>query len=158
MFTLYLLQSIHSCIILNIMHMRTQVIFLIAICAYLLLADSCASIEVGAQAHNLPGESDYNDPIGAQAGIIFHAADLNEKMSFRPEINLSMQGATYTGNFGSGRVNLLYANIPLVLRYQWNNRIYCEKLRIGFCHYPRCDYSYRLPEFLFYPIKNFQPL
>jgi len=93
-------------------------------CTEKCVCDPFASI--GIQMHKLPGESDYIDPIGAQAGIGFHPYDFNENISFRPEVIISMQGAKYSDMYVDGRVNLLYANFPLLARYHHQSGVFGE--------------------------------
>ncbi len=47
-------------------------------------------------------------------------------MSVRVEANLSMQGAKWEESVYSGRLNLLYINVPVVLRYQTESGLFAE--------------------------------
>ena len=77
-------------------------------------------------AADLHGRGSSYDPVGINAGVIVPVAQLNESTSFRPELNISMQGAKYTDYNVSGTVHLLYANFPMMLRYQNNSGFFGE--------------------------------
>jgi hypothetical protein len=115
--------------------MKKTTFLLIVIVIAMLVAQSCATIKVEApapevvpvvagQESSIVGQSgSWIDPVGVQVGVGLPVAKLNELMSIRAEINLSMQGARYEDTYPGlglvkGRVNLLYANLPLVFRYQ----------------------------------------
>jgi hypothetical protein len=85
------------------------------------------TINAGIQKCSIVGESiSYNDPIGAQAGVTFPVVEFSEPMSIRAEVNLSTQGAKWEETNSNGRTNLLYANAPLVFRYQTKSGFFGE--------------------------------
>lgn len=81
---------------------------------------------------SIVGESEsWKDPVGAQAGVIVNILNnFSKSMSVRAELNISMQGARWEDDWGEGlikgRVNLLYANLPVVLRYQHESGFFGE--------------------------------
>jgi outer membrane immunogenic protein len=81
---------------------------------------------------SIVGESDsWKDPIGAQAGIIVNLLDeFVPSMSIRGEANISMQGARWEDDWGegliTGKTTLIYANLPIVLRYQHETGFFGE--------------------------------
>jgi hypothetical protein len=89
------------------------------------------SVVAGISKSSIVGESDsWKDPIGGQAGVIVSLSNFGESMSFKAEANISMQGAKWeeniTGAMIEGRTNLLYLNVPLVIRYRFKNGIFAE--------------------------------
>jgi len=91
------------------------------------------SAVAGISKSSIVGESEsWKDPVGGMGGVIVTFAKiLNESLWFRAELNLSMQGAKWEEeNAGmgviSGRVNLLYLNLPVVARYQHESGFFGE--------------------------------
>ncbi|HBC78972.1 MAG TPA: hypothetical protein DEO60_07830 [Bacteroidales bacterium] len=72
---------------------------------------------LGLSKSSITGSESWKDPFGLQAGIIMPVANLSEELSLRAEANLSMQGAKWEYYDGMGRTNLLYLNLPVVVRF-----------------------------------------
>jgi hypothetical protein len=76
---------------------------------------------------SITGEGDSWHPMfRGQAGVILTVANLSESMSFRVEVNGSLQGGKWGDNLAKGSFNLIYANAPLVLRYQHESGFFAE--------------------------------
>jgi len=90
------------------------------------------SVVAGISKSSIVGESEsWKDPIGGMGGVIMTFAKvMDEKLWFRAELNVSMQGAKWEEDYGmgvvSGRVNLLYLNLPIVARYQFEGGFFGE--------------------------------
>ena len=120
--------------------MKKLISLLFIIAANLLIAQSLIaqfkgpefSVVAGVSKSSIVGESEsWKDPVGAMGGVILTFAKIaDESIWFRAELNLSMQGAKWEEDYGmgvvSGRVNLLYLNIPIVARYQLKGGFYGE--------------------------------
>jgi hypothetical protein len=98
---------------------------------------------VGAQSSSLPGESgSYEHLTGFQAGFIMPIARINEVISFRGELNGSLQGANYTDYGMDGKLSLFYLNIPMVARYKTKSGFFGEAgIQPGFCVGAKDKYS-----------------
>lgn len=83
-------------------------------------------VVLGLLKSSITGSESWQDPIGLQVGAIVPVANINEMISFRAEANLSMQGARWEEPGLSGRTNLLYINLPLVIRYQTESGFFGE--------------------------------
>ena len=89
-------------------------------------------VAVGVQKTSIVGESDsWKDPIGAQAGVFVDPiGEFVPSLSVRAEANISMQGAKWEDDWGegliSGKTTLLYANLPIVLRYRHESGFFGE--------------------------------
>jgi hypothetical protein len=83
-------------------------------------------VVLGLLKSSITGSESWQDPIGLQVGAIVPVANINEMISFRAEANLSMQGARWQEYELSGRTNLLYINVPLVVRYQTESGFFGE--------------------------------
>lgn len=71
--------------------------------------------------------SSYKDPLGVKAGVVVPIFNLNDAAGIRAEINGSMQGSKYEEDNGlKGKLNLFYANLPVVFRYQTPGGFYGE--------------------------------
>jgi hypothetical protein len=88
------------------------------------------SAVAGLSKSSIVGESDsWKDPVGAQAGVIVSLTNFSESLSLKAEANISMQGAKweeFINGLVEGRVNLLYLNVPVVVRYRFKNGIFAE--------------------------------
>jgi hypothetical protein len=89
------------------------------------------SVVAGVLSPSIVGDSDsWKATIGAQGGVIVNVYNLNKSMSILAELNISLQGAKWEENWGEGiikgRTNLLYANIPVVVRYRTESGFYVE--------------------------------
>jgi hypothetical protein len=88
------------------------------------------SVVAGLSKSSIVGEStSWKDPIGGQAGVIVSLSNFSESISLKAEANISMQGAKWEENFNDlvkGRTNLLYLNVPLVIKYRFKNGIFAE--------------------------------
>jgi hypothetical protein len=69
-------------------------------------------VVLGLTKSSITGGESWKDPIGVQLGAIIPVYNINESMSVRVEANLSMQGAKWEESVYSGRLNLLYINVP----------------------------------------------
>jgi hypothetical protein len=69
-------------------------------------------------------------------------AELNQKLSIHSEMNVSFQGAKYDEGTFTGRLNLLYLNMPTVIRYDATRRIFVETgIQPGFLLRARDKYN-----------------
>jgi hypothetical protein len=88
------------------------------------------SVVAGLSKSSIVGQSDsWKDPLGGQAGVIVSLSNFSESLSLKAEANISMQGAKWEENIDGvlkGRTNLLYLNVPVVLRYRFKNGIFAE--------------------------------
>jgi hypothetical protein len=131
--------------------MKKKILILTIIVALMFLAQSCAekefSVMASIQKSSIVGESDsWKDPVGFQAGANMPVVNISEAMSGIAEVNLSLQGAGWEEEIGGGtlkgRVNLLYANIPLVVRYQTQSGFFGEAgIQPGFLLSAKDKYS-----------------
>jgi hypothetical protein len=115
--------------------MKKKIFIMTVIVALMFIAQSCAkkvvNVMASVQKSSIVGESDsWKDPVGFQVGANMPLVNFSEAMSGIAEVSLSMQGAKWEENIGGatikGRVNLLYANIPLVVRYQTKSGFFGE--------------------------------
>lgn len=72
----------------------------------------------------------WKGTIGGQGGVIVNVVNLNNSLSARGEFVISLIGAGWEDDYGqgavSGRTNLTYLTIPLVLRYQTEGGFFGE--------------------------------
>jgi hypothetical protein len=120
--------------------MKKQFYLLVLALANLLMAQSVIaqstgiefSVVAGISKSSIYGDSEsYKDPVGGMAGVIVNFAKIyDESLSFRAELNISMQGAKWEDDYGEGLIkgstNLLYLNLPIVARYQFKYGFFCE--------------------------------
>ena len=119
--------------------MKKQIYLMILIVANLLFSQSLMS-QSGTHKFSVVGGPIYSSiigdseswigSIGAQGGVIINIVNLGKEMSVRAELNISFQGAKWEEDFDGviykGKTTLLYANVPLVLRYQTESGFYGE--------------------------------
>ena len=88
------------------------------------------SVVAGLSKSSIVGESEsWKDPLGGQAGVIVSLTNFSESLSLKAEANISMQGAKWEemiNGLVEGRTNLLYLNVPVVLRYRFKNGVFAE--------------------------------
>ncbi|MFN8239417.1 MAG: porin family protein [Bacteroidales bacterium] len=89
------------------------------------------SVVAGLSKSSIVGESEsWKDPLGGQIGVYASLSNFSESMSLKLEANLSMQGAKWEENIdgyiSKGRTNLLYLNMPLVVRYRHSKGYFAE--------------------------------
>ena len=109
--------------------MKKSIFILVLILVGASFSNPCASqvdVVLGLLKTSIIGSESWQDPIGLQVGAIVPVANINDMLSFRAEANLSMQGAKWEEYSLSGRTNLLYINIPLVIRYQTESGFFGE--------------------------------
>jgi hypothetical protein len=109
--------------------MKKLIVFfsLILFCA--IFSQQCISqidLVVGLVKSSITGGESWKDPLGIQAGVIVPVANFNKSLSLRVEGNISMQGAKWEDFGYKGRFNLLYFNVPVVLRYQTESGFFGE--------------------------------
>lgn len=77
---------------------------------------------------NNQGGVDWLPKLGVQIGVGINITDINKKFSLRTEGNASYQGARYDDitNSVTGRINLLYTYLPLIVKYKLNSGIFGE--------------------------------
>lgn len=75
---------------------------------------------------NIYGSDKWEDPSGMQAGIIYPFYSINNFFDLRAEANFSMQGAKWEEADIKGRTNLVYFNVPLVVRYKTNFGLFAD--------------------------------
>lgn len=109
--------------------MKKLAVFSSLVVFCMLFSKPCASqidLVVGLVKSSITGGESWKDPLGIQAGVIIPVVNLNESMSLRVEGNISMQGAKWEEFGYKGRFNLLYINVPVVLRYQTEGGFFGE--------------------------------
>ena len=109
--------------------MKKSIFILVLILVGASFSNPCASqvdVVLGLLKTSIIGSESWQDPIGIQVGAIVPISNINDMLSFRAEANLSMQGAKWEEYSLSGRTNLLYINIPLVIRYQTESGFFGE--------------------------------
>lgn len=132
--------------------MKKNLLIPLMIAGYALIAQSCGSINIGAQCTKILGGESWKDPLGFQVGVSQKIVDLNESISIRGEGNISTQGAKWEENEMNGRVSLLYLNFPFVGRYQTDGGFFFEAgVQPGLLLRARDNYdggSYNFKEYL----------
>jgi len=107
-----------------------KVIFpLILIMVCFMYSQPCVSqidVVLGITKTSITGDESWKDPIGFQAGVMYPVYSINEMISIRAEANLALQGARWEEFDLKGRTNLLYINVPLVVRYLSENGFFAE--------------------------------
>lgn len=109
--------------------MKRKTYYLILIVTSLIIAQSypllsqsvwkfTPAVVIGVQIPRITGEHDTWNPVKFMTGIIVPIANINASFSLRGEVNLSMQGSKWEENGIEGKTNMLYINVPLVLRYK----------------------------------------
>lgn len=79
------------------------------------------------------GDDSWQDPIGSQIGAGLPLLNINTPMSVNAGVMVSMQGAGWQEDGYEGKTNLLYAYLPVTLRYQHPAGFYGETgLQPGF--------------------------
>ncbi len=84
------------------------------------------SLLSGVVRHTIYGSEKWEDPIGIQAGIIYPFYRISNELDLRVEANFTMQGAKWVEEDTRGSTNLVYINIPFVLRYKTNFGLVAE--------------------------------
>jgi hypothetical protein len=100
---------------------------LILVCAF--FSHPCYSqidLVLGISKSSITGGDSWRDPWGIQAGAILPILNFNQTLSLRVEGNFSMQGAKWEDYDTEGRLNLLYLNAPLVIRYKGRGGFFGE--------------------------------
>jgi len=107
-----------------------KVIFpLILIMVCFMYSQPCVSqidVVLGITKTSITGDESWKDPIGFQAGVIYPVYSINEMISIRAEADLALQGARWEEFDLKGRTNLLYINVPLIVRYLSENGFFAE--------------------------------
>jgi hypothetical protein len=78
--------------------------------------------------YNNQGGVDWYPKVGVQLGVGTNITDIKKKFCLRTEVNTSYQGAGYedVSNFVTGDINLLYAYVPLIVKYKSKSKIFVE--------------------------------
>jgi hypothetical protein len=124
------------------LHNKYRTILLVCIVIISLSAQSCggtyyifgALIKSNLYAYNPDninnnqGGVDWYPKLGAQIGVASTIVDINKKFSLRSEVNASYQGARYEdiSNSVKGNINLLYAYVPVIIRYNHKSGVFGE--------------------------------
>lgn len=88
---------------------------------------------VAVSRHTIYGSDKWYDPVGIQAGVIYPFYRINNFLDLRAEANVSMQGAKWEEEDAKGRTNLVYINLPVLVRYQTDFGLFAEAgLQPGF--------------------------
>jgi hypothetical protein len=109
--------------------MKKLIITLNLILVIAFFSRPCAAqidLVLGLTKSSITGSESWQDPIGFQVGAIIPVMSINEMISLRAEANLSLQGAKWKESTLSGRTNLLYLNVPVVVRYQTESGFFGE--------------------------------
>jgi len=102
---------------------------LILVCAFFSQPTySQLDLVLGISKSSITGGESWKDPIGLQVGAIMPVLKFSESLSLRVEANISMQGAKWVEESFDmeGKVNLLYLNAPVVVRYQTEKGFFGE--------------------------------
>ena len=115
----------------NYLHMKKLLLILnlILVCAFFSKpAYSQLDLILGVSKSSITGGESWKDPIGLQVGASMPVLKFSENLSLRAEANFSMQGAKWEEPFYEleGRLNLLYLNFPVVVRYQTEGGFFAE--------------------------------
>jgi hypothetical protein len=122
----------------KIMTMKKFVVLMLTVCMGILIPLQLSgqakaltfSVVGGISKSSIVGESEsWKDPIGGQVGVIVSLSNFSESLSLKAEANVSMQGAKWEEDIDGlvkGRTNLLYLNVPVVLKYRFKNGIFAE--------------------------------
>jgi hypothetical protein len=87
----------------------------------------------GLNVNNITGSDSWKTSLGFQLGACVPLISFSESLILRPEINFSLQGAAWEEPDFSGRTDLWYLNIPIVMRYQHSSGFFGEAgLQPGF--------------------------
>jgi len=70
------------------------------------------------------GAESWKDPLGFQAGTDLHVTNIINPLSLRAGAMISLQGAGWQEGTLEGRTNLLYAYMPIILKYQHSSGFY----------------------------------
>jgi len=109
---------------------------LIFVCAFFSKpAYSQLDLILGVSKSSITGGEIWKDPIGFQVGASKPVLKFRENLSLIAEANFSMQGAKWVEEYFDleGRLNLLYLNFPVVVRYQTEGGFFAEAgLQPGF--------------------------
>lgn len=83
---------------------------------------------LGVSKSSITGGESWKDPIGFQVGASMPVLKFSENLGLRVEANFSMQGAKWEEPYYNleGRLNLLYINLPVVVRYQTESGFFAE--------------------------------
>jgi len=109
--------------------MKKSIFILVLVLVCSSFSNPCASqvdVVLGLLKTSIIGSESWQDPIGFQVGAAVPVVKFNDMLSFRAEANLSLQGANWEEYSLSGRTNLLYINVPLVIRYQTESGFFGE--------------------------------
>jgi hypothetical protein len=109
---------------------------LILVCAFFSkTAYSQLDLILGVSKSSITGGESWKDPIGFQVGASMPVLKFRVNLSLIAEANFSMQGAKWVEEYYDleGRLNLLYLNFPVVVRYQTEGGFFAEAgLQPGF--------------------------
>lgn len=102
-------------------------LLLIAV-AIVQLTCSCSGYYAYVRANkaSIHGGESWADPLGAQAGAGGSIVSISDNLGLGAEAGISMQGAKWEEMGYSGRLDLLYINVPVLLRYQSPKGFYGE--------------------------------
>ena len=132
--------------------MKTKILLLPLIAACLLISQSCCHYvynNAGEKEKKCPaegfdfwahltkaaihGSASWNDPVGFQVGGDLPIYFISFPLSVRGGAMISLQGANWREGNLTGRTDLFYAYVPIVLRYQHSSGFYGEAgLQPGF--------------------------
>jgi len=106
--------------------------FLLSIIALsVILLNGCCTLRLLTINASVGGSTITDSPswkfgLAGSAGAGICLAQINESMVLSGEANLSLQGARWEDYGYSGRTNLLYFNVPVLLRYQTKSGFFGE--------------------------------
>lgn len=109
--------------------MKKSILVAVMVVSAMVFTQPCFSqiaVVLGVTKTSITGSESWKDPIGFQLGAIIPFINLNDMLSLRGEANLSLQGARWEEYDLKGRTNLLYINIPLVIRYKTESGFFGE--------------------------------
>jgi hypothetical protein len=112
--------------------MKKQIVLLFLGVATMMLLGSWEMLRPRVVAHgglnlnNITGSESWKSCLGLQFGVAAPLISFNESVLLRPEINMSLQGAGWDDGDWTGRTNLWYLNIPIVMRYRHSSGFFGE--------------------------------
>lgn len=79
-------------------------------------------IKGGVNVYNIhiDNSTTYDPKVGFNVGLLGHI-HVARHFALQPEIEYSTQGAKYTTDNVSTKINLNYINVPVLLQYMWDN-------------------------------------
>jgi hypothetical protein len=105
--------------------MKTKIYLLIVMIVSMSITQSChlfrkLTAAMGVERSSVESKEDdsWKGSVGVQTGASIPVVEINDLMSIRAGMNLSLQGAKWKETNSEGKATFLYVNLPLVFRFQ----------------------------------------